>query len=570
VKGQKLFSTLLPGVTAAVLTTQPVWANTVSNKEIEFHTDLTAALFDNLTKLKTDFTTTIDSNFDGISKARPWEGIVPSQVNRCINQQGKKKSRVSAAALLSSNPVCVLDKGRPKTIAQGNNLPRNFIPQVPDNLIPNPNPLQFPVRPDDVRVENNQAISLSQAWELARRNNKQLQAAQLELDRSHAGLRQAQATLLPSLTVSTSLSRSQSAGGELQFLRGRNFNLNGTDVPSTDFSGQLQLSYGIYTSGRQRATVREAEEQIRNDELELERLSEEIRLNVATQYYDLQAADESVRIAQSAVKNAEASLKDALALEKAGVGTKFDVLRFQVNLANAQQDLTTSRSQQRIASRRLANILSLPQSANVTAAEKIQIAGLWQLSLEDSITTAFQGRPELQQQLVQRNINEQRRRQALSQLGPQVNLVASYDVIDQFQDRTRLVDGYSLGVRASLNLYDGGDANARAQQAKIGIAVAETNFANTRNQIRLQVEEAYNNLSSNRENINTATTALGQATEALRLAQLRFKAGVGTQTEVIAAENDLTRADGSRTRAIIDYNRALVSLQRAVFSTQVR
>jgi outer membrane protein TolC len=562
VKGQELFSTLLTGVTAAVFATQPAWADTISDKDIKFQTDLTTALLDNFGKLQTDFTTTKESNFSAIA---PRARLI---AEKCINQQGNKKSRVSGAALLLSNPVCLSNKAQPKTIAQGNNFSGNFIAQVPDNLIPNPNSLQFPVRPDDVRVKSNQAITLSQAWELARRNNRQLQAAQLQLDSSRAGLRQAQATLLPSLTVSTNLDRSQSASSELRALNDPR--LSSTDTPSTNFSGQLQLSYGIYTSGRTTATIRQAEEQIRNDELDLERLSEETRLNVATQYYDLQAADESTRIAESAVTNAQASLKDALALEKAGVGTKFDVLRFQVNLANAQQDLTTARSQQRIASRRLANTLSLPQSANVTAAEKVQVAGLWNLSLEESITTAFQGRPELQQQLVQRNINEQRRRQALSQLGPQVNLIASYDVIDQFQDRTRLVDGYSLGVRASLNLYDGGDANARARQAKIGIAVAETNFANTRNQIRLQVEEAYNNLSSNRENINTATTALGQAKEALRLAQLRFKAGVGTQTEVIAAENDLTRADGSRTTAIINYNRALVSLQRAVFSTQVR
>jgi hypothetical protein len=38
------------------------------------------------------------------------------------------------------------------------------------------------------------------------------------------------------------------------------------------------------------------------------------------------------------------------------------------------------------------------------------------------------------------------------------------------------------------------------------------------------------------------------------------------QTEVMSAENDLTRAEGNRVTAILDYNRALANLQRSVTS----
>jgi OMF family outer membrane factor len=192
------------------------------------------------------------------------------------------------------------------------------------------------------------------------------------------------------------------------------------------------------------------------------------------------------------------------------------------------------------------------------------LAGLWDLTLEESIVRAFQNRPELQQQLAQRNINEQQRRQALAELGPQISLVASYDLLDQFDDSVSVTDGYSFGVRATLNLYDGGAARARASQQKVNIAIAETQFAEQRNQIRFQVEQAFSNQQSNLENVQTANTALEQAREALRLARLRFQAGVGTQTDVINSENDLTRAEGNRVTAILDYNRALAQLQRSV------
>ncbi|MFK0729832.1 MAG: TolC family protein [Gloeotrichia echinulata GP01] len=451
--------------------------------------------------------------------------------------------------------------------------------QIFDKLKPNPNPLQFPTKPEEVKLEGNQPITLAQALEIAKRNNRELQVSLLELQRNQAALKEAQAALFPTVGLQADLTRQRTTGDTLsvkvqeqqqaQLPEALRQPVDSAQA-NTLFSGTAQLTYNLYTSGSRLAAIGVAEEQVRSSELAVESRSEEIRLNVSTEYYDLQQADEQVRIAQSAVKNAEASLRDAEALERAGVGTRFDVLRSQVNLANATQDLTNAISQQQVARRRLATRLSVPQSVNITTADPVKLAGLWNQSLEQSIVLAFQNRPELQQQLAQRNISEQRRREALAALGPQVSLIASYSLLDQFNDSVSIADGYSVGVRATLNLFDGGAAKARAAQQKANIAIAETNFAEQRNQIRFQVEQAFSTQQSNLENVNTASTALEQAREALRLARLRFQAGVGTQTDVINSENDLTRAEGNRIRAILDYNRALANLQRAVTSRAFR
>ncbi|AFY42703.1 TolC family protein [Nostoc sp. PCC 7107] len=451
-----------------------------------------------------------------------------------------------------------------------NPAPSGAVP-VPENLIPSANSLQFPTKAEEVTVQGNQPITLEQALELAKRNNRELQVSVLQLERSRAALREAQAALYPSVDLSADVTRSQSASSQLQdTLSGRAGVRSNNDEPSTGFNGQAQLTYNIYTSGRRQAAIKEAEEQTRFNELDVERQSEEIRLNVSTQYYDLQGADEQVRINQSAVENAQASLRDAEALERAGVGTRFDVLRSQVNLANAQQDLTNAISNQLIARRQLVTTLSLPQNISISAADTVQLAGLWDRSLEDSIVLAFQNRPELRQQLAQRNISEQQRRQALAANLPQLSFVANYNLLDQFDDSVSITDGYSVGLRASWNLFDGGAARARASQAKANIAIAETNFAEQRNQVRFQVEQAFSTQRANLDNVQTANTALEQAREALRLARLRFQAGVGTQTDVINSETDLTRAEGNRVTAILNYNRALAQLQRAVTIRSVR
>ncbi|WP_289500232.1 TolC family protein [Gloeocapsopsis sp. IPPAS B-1203] len=490
------------------------------------------------------------------------KGVIPS-----LSQKGR-----STAGVLSQNNTPTDNRNIVVPTVPTPATPGTAIPaapdvrppaEIPDYLNPSPNPLQFPTRPEEVRIQGTQPITFQQALELAQRNNRQLQVARLNLERSRDTLREAQAALLPNVGLSAGLTRSSSSSGNQNPFQQQT-------GARTSFSGQAQLSYSIYTSGERSSRIRAAEEQIRLNELQLEQTAQQLRLDVANDYYNLQASDELVRINQSAVTNAQASLRDAQALEQAGVGTRFDVLQSEVQLANATQELTNALSQQQNSRRQLAARLSLAQSVSLAAAEPVQIAGLWNLPLEDSIVLAFRNRSELQQQLAQRNISEAQRRIALSQLGPRVNVLTSYDVNDTFNDGSGITDNYSLGANVSLNLYDGGAARARARQEEANIAIAETNFADTRNQVRFEVEESYNTLQANLANIQTASVALEQAREALRLARLRFQAGVGTQTEVIDAENALTNAEGNRVTAILDYNRALARLQRAISSSQPR
>lgn len=451
-------------------------------------------------------------------------------------------------------------------------VPRRNRTSVPisNNLVPNPNPLQFPTRPEEVMIDITQPLTLQQAVELAQRNNRALQVARLQLEQAQAQLREARAALYPTVDLQGVAQGGRSAQGELQ-LEGARQQAEQQGIPfdqrdrgTVSLSGTIEANYSLINGGRRNAQIRAAQEVLRNAQLQVETLSEQTRLDVANAYYDLQQADEQVRIAESAVRNAQQSLRDAEALEQAGLGTRFDTLRAQVQLANQNQLLVTNRALQQVNRRQLAQILSLPQSTNIVAADPVEIAGLWNLTLEESIVRAFQNRAELQQQLAQRNIAEQQRRVEISARRPQVDLFANYNVLEVFNDGLGLADGYAVGARLRWNLFDGGAARARVAQRQSDIDIAETRFADQRNLIRFQVEQAFYNLNANFQNIQTARLAVAQAGEALRLARLRFQAGVGTQTEVIDAENDLTEAQGNLVRAVIDYNRSLATLTRSV------
>ena len=437
---------------------------------------------------------------------------------------------------------------------------------APEFLNPSANPLLFPTEAEEVQVQTTQPITLQQALELAQRNNRDLAEARLTLERSQAQLQEALAAEYPTASFSADFTRSDSASAELQNEAQANNPLapDDDDTTSTTFNGTVELSYDLLTAGRRSANIRASREQVRFQQLDVERIFQQLRLDTSRSYYDLQEADAQVEISQAAVTDAARSLRDAQLLEQAGLGTRFDVLQAQVQLANENQGLIRAVSQQRIRRRQLTQLLSLAQPVEVSAADPIEVAGDWELSLEQSIILALKNRAELEQQLANRNISQQQRRAALAAIRPQASLFASYNILGVLDDDFGPADGLTLGARLQWNFFDAGAARARARAEEADIAIAENRFADLRNQVRLEVEQAFFELSANEENIQTASFALEQAQESLRLARLRFQAGVGTQAEVITQQTELTRARVNRLNAILDYNRALAALQRAI------
>lgn len=456
-------------------------------------------------------------------------------------------------------------------IAQDGQIKLQFNENTPPPryLNPHPNPLRFPTLAEDVTIIGDQPISLDQAIELALRNNIDLQNSMVSVQRQQENLRSAEAALWPQLDLTSNYTWSDSANARISIQR--QVELTGdrsilqTDPTSTSWNTEIRLRYNIFTAGSRDGNIQSARERLRLLKLEVERQTEDTRLSVSEAYYNIQNTDQSVVIAESAVINSEQSLADAQALERAGVGTQFDVLRSEVQLANDQQRLRQSQSDQQVARRTLARLLDLPPNLDISASDPIELAGTWNVPIEETIVLALRSRAELEQQLAQREIARQEQRVARASTLPQLAAFASANLLDNSDDGVSgLTEGYTAGLQFSWQLFNGGATGAAVRDQELAQTAAELEFANQRNQVRLQVEQSYYQLEASLQNVSTSENALQLAKESLDLARLRFNAGVGTQTEVINAQNDLTQAEGNRVEAILGYNRALANLRRAV------
>lgn len=515
-------------------------------------------------------------------------------------------------------------------------------PPTSVDLNPNPDPLVLPTSPEEVKQKTVVPLTLFECIELAKRNNRQYQIAKLQLEQSRAQLEEAEAALFPTLRVEGSAQRQLSAQGEIvsetqlktsrandqsqvsffsnqietltgqlqqainqennveeiqllqgqlsqaqqqltqaqnqqQYNRSRDYLIQ--NYANTTIQGTLSLNYAIFSPERQ-ATINIATEILRQSELEVQRVEEQLRLDVTEFYYDLELADEQVRISQSDVDSRAQRLEQIQQLLEAALVTRLDLLNAQVELGNSRQQLKNAQAQQQIAQSNLIRLLSLPFSVVPQAADEVKIAGEWSLSLEESIILAFKNRVELEQTLALRRQRQGERNAAIAAIQPRITIFADYNVVQLYSDQPDIDpdppfaganypargfgDGYAFGIIFSWTFFDGGAAQARARQAEIGVSIADQTYADNAQQIRAEVQQAYIQLPTQRENVETAQIALENAQEAVIAAQLRFDAAINTQTEVLDAQNRLVQAENNLVQAIISYNRALAQLQRAV------
>ena len=446
-----------------------------------------------------------------------------------------------------------------------------------------PPSLGLPVKPSQVRIQELRPISLRQAVNLAEVNNPSLKVVASQVEQAQSNLRAQIALWYPSLALSSSAFPAYQ-GGESSTANRNNAssftrNFNRTTASIWQMNASLEASWRLIDPSRT-PTIAAARDQFEKAKNQYLIALRDLRLQVAQSYLDLQQADDGVRIGQESVRASLVSLRDAKARFQAGVATKLEVLQAETQLARDQQVLTGFLASQAIGRRLLASQLDLPQTITPTASDPSLVLGVWRPSLQESIVAAYAFREELDQALLDISIANSDANAQLARSQPFLNIVNSlttgrsngYNSQSLNQDLSGQyawnVDN-SVGLTFRWDLFDGGAARARYRQNK---QLAQENvfrFADRRDTIRKDVEESFYELEKNNRNITTTAQEVLSARESLRLARLRFQAGVTTQREVVDTQRDLTQAEVRYSSAISDYNKRLVELQRRTGLDQI-
>lgn len=434
--------------------------------------------------------------------------------------------------------------------------------------LPAPASLALPVNPEQVRILELRPLGLLDVENLAEVNNPNLKAIASQVDQAQSNLRAQISQWYPNLNLEANALPTFTTGQARSNASNGNTTIAATD--RWDFGAALTAQWALINPQRV-PTIAAARDQFEKAKFQYVIALRDLRLQAATAYFDLQQADDQVRIGQESVRASIVSLRDSKARFQAGVATKLEVLEAETQLARDQQLLTSALAAQAIARRTLAALLDLPQNVTPTAKDPSRVLGVWQPSLQASIIAAYTFREELDQALLDISIANSDANAALGAVQPFLNIFAGFsgNVFDGNDPIIVAQPGASgtnydtaIGLNLSWRIFDGGAAAAQSRQNKQRAQENTFRFAQRRDGIRQEVETSFYELEKNNRNIVTTSREVISAREALRLARLRFQAGVTTQREVVDNQRDLTQAEVRYSNAITDYNKRLAELRR--------
>jgi outer membrane protein TolC len=306
--------------------------------------------------------------------------------------------------------------------------------------------------------------------------------------------------------------------------------------------------------------------------LELEGIINQQLLLVRTQFYTMLLAKERIKVQENNVNLLEQQLKDAKNRFEAGTTSNFEVLRAEVALANGQPPLIQARNDYRIAIEQLRQQLGFVAGRGATLAKEPEFVGTLEVGqsvtyqLSDALAAAQANRPELQQLAKLADAGEQNVKSNRAGYFPEIDLVGGYSVVRSpfsmaWDNR---LQGWTAGVQAQWNIFDGRATAGRVIQARSLLEQAKLAQSATTLAIEVQVRQAHSSLIEAWELVQASSKTVEQAEEALRLANVRYGAGTATQLDVLTSQVSLTEARLNQLQAYYGYNVALATMRQSI------
>lgn len=327
-------------------------------------------------------------------------------------------------------------------------------------------------------------------------------------------------------------------------------------------ANSLSASLPIFTGGKLSGTIKQAKANYQYNEIGVQRTYNEMRSTVTDGYFNMLQADNIQKLSAEAVTRLEDHLKNVQAQYDVGVVAKVDVLRSQVELANAKQTLIQAENSYQVAEANMNKIVGLPMDTNLKL-DNLLVYNAYDKNMDDCLAYAAEHRPELMQ--AKYGVDAAKGALMVARSGHMPQVVAS--ATQQWSDSSWPGDDngkWGVGVNVSMNVFDTGVTLSKIHGAEADLKKAEETYRNTVDSVNLDVRSNYLGLREAEKRISTTKLAVEQADEDYRIAQLRYMSGVGTNTDVLDAQVALTQAKTNYTQALYDYNTSKTALETSI------
>ena len=246
-------------------------------------------------------------------------------------------------------------------------------------------------------------------------------------------------------------------------------------------ANSLSASLPIFTGGKLSGTIKQAKANYQYNEVGVQRTYNEMRSTVTDGYFNMLQADNIQKLSAESVTRLEDHLKNVQAQYDVGVVAKVDVLRSQVELANAKQTLIQAENAYQVSEANMNKIVGLPMDTNLKL-DNLLVYNAYDKNMDDCLAYAAEHRPELMQ--AKYNVDAAKGALMVARSGHMPQVAAS--ATQQWSDSSWPGDDngkWGVGVNVSMNVFDTGvtlskihGTNTDVLDAQVALTQAKTNY----------------------------------------------------------------------------------------------
>ena len=458
--------------------------------------------------------------------------------------------------------------------------PRTPPIEPPMQQTPLPAPLQIQSTVQAPADVPNRPLTATEAVQIALHNQSSLAIARAAVAAAHGAVIQARSGLLPSLALSASYANTQTivqpgVAATTSTAAAAPQQTTGTSTGTGSTSGaHALLSFSGFNTGASvkqllfdfnhtRDIVRQQEALERSASAAYSKADSDLVLQVKQLFYAYDEAEHLVTVNETNVSDQQSHLDLAQARLKSGLGEPSDVLLARTALDTAIQALTTARNAALVGRVSLAAAMGvdprlplIPAPAHESAAAPV--------NLDQSVTEALANRPEMAEFAA--NIQAARAGLASARTGDAPSVSASIGISGRGTAFTPQDQFFSAGVSLQWTPFDSGLTGGRVKTAQADVQSSQAALIGERQQIISDVASAGVNLQAALQHAQTAASEVANAQESVKIAEGRYRTGVGIFLDLLDAQAAYVTAQTDQVNANAAVDEARAALAHAVGS----
>jgi len=402
-----------------------------------------------------------------------------------------------------------------------------------------------------LRAEDN-PLNLKEAILISFKNNKDIQMQEKEIEVARANIVDARSNFLPKINLNASYTRNDKVLAENIFSGYKNDNQVG-----------LSLNEPVYNGGADIANYRQASIglEVQDETLRAKKL--DLEFDAKRLYYGLLLAYETERIARETLEQAKAHYSDVKHKYAQGTSSRFDVLQSGVQVSLLVPNLIKASNEVKLIKAELNKLLGRNVDTPVEPDEKLSYTSI-EIKEPDFLKTAYLNKPEMMLKALGIDIDKWGIEMAKSGYRPQLDMAGGYsyrsgnlgNIINSKQNN------WYAGLTLTIPIFEGFSTKAKVDEAKARYAEAILSKENLSDQIAVDVRQACLNLKESEAIIDSQKDHVGEAREALQIAEISYDNGVGTNLDVLDAQVSLSQIQQNLASGIYDYLMAEAYLKR--------